>query len=110
MFQPQATPFPTFASYGVGNPIVNFPGFQPATEGPVQVVDSGGPTTFRDTIFSPVNANASANGDALGYNSAKLNQRFKMNTNDFEAQETLAREFRPALEVCLCHSKTRTSC
>lgn len=75
-----------------------FSGFQPA--GGALVVDSGGPTVFRDTIFSPV---ASSNINAAAYNSNNLSQPYKMQTSgvgDLEAQEALARDFQPALEVC----------
>lgn len=67
------------------------------------IVDSGGPTFVRDPIFSPVNVNASpgarvnTNGPALGF-PATYN---KMSEHDLEAQEALAREFQPALEVSL---------
>jgi hypothetical protein len=103
MFQPQPTPYSPFVPYGVGNPSVDFPTFQSAGGG--SVVDSGGPTVFRDPIFSPVNTNASTGGVPLNYNSTSLGQQSKMNNNDMEEQEALARDFQPSLEVHLCHSK-----
>ena len=99
MFQPQPTPYSPFSSYGVGTSLPDaFPGFQPA--GGALVVDSGGPTVFRETIFSPV---ASTNINAP-FNTSNLSQPYKMQSNgvnDLEAQEALARDFQPALEVCL---------
>jgi hypothetical protein len=95
MFQPQATPF-SFNGYGVGlsSPVADFPAFQPTS-----VADSGGPTVFRDPIFSAV-------GSTLNYDNhhnSNPRQRYKMadnGMNEMEAQEALAREFQPPLEVC----------
>lgn len=98
MFQPQPPPFSPFSSYGIASPIPPFPGFQPAAG----VVDSGGPTTFRDPIFSPVASNnINANGHLpFNHNNSHGAQPYKMASNDMEAQEALARDFQPALEVC----------
>jgi hypothetical protein len=101
MFQPQATPYSAFASYG-GVP--DFHSFQPSQT--TRQTDSGGPTFFRDPIFSPVNTNANANAStnasgAPTYNN--LDPHFKMSTNninDLEQQEELARSFQPDLQVC----------
>jgi hypothetical protein len=98
MFQPQPTPFSPFASYGVGSSIPTFAGFQPAVG--ELVVDSGGPTLFRNPIFSPVNPNANASTNGAGL---RFNANYGKMENDLEAQEALAREFQPSLEVCLCH-------
>lgn len=112
MFQPQPTPYSPFASYGVGSSIIGFRPFAPSgveVGDSVQgVVDSGGPTVFRDPIFTPVgttttttNGTANASASSLNYNSNPLGQRFhKMERNDIEEQEALAREFQPSLEVC----------
>lgn len=108
MFQPQPTPYSPFVPYGVGNPIVDFRSFQSPTGGGGSVVDSGGPTVFRDPIFSPLNTNvnAIAGGVPINYNNTNpLGQQSKMANNDLEEQEALAREFRPSPQVYLCHSK-----
>lgn len=112
MFQPQPTPFSPFSSYGIasGSPIPipgAFPGFQPAAG----VVDNAGPTVFRDPIFSPVASNnINANGHLPfnpnhNHNNSHSHpqphpaQPHNMAHNDMEAQEALARDFQPALEV-----------
>jgi hypothetical protein len=99
MFQPQPTPFAPFASYGIGpslSSIPDFPAFQPV--GGELIVDSGGPTLFRDPIFGPINpsANADVSGGALAFGGTYN----KMAADDLDAQEALAREFQPSLEVC----------
>ena len=88
MFPPQPTPYTPFSSYGVGSTIPDFAGFQSTGLG----VDSGGPTVFRDPIFSP------AASDPIPFDN-HLPQRFKMSGHDMEAQEAAAREFQPSLEV-----------
>lgn len=105
MFQPQPTPYSPFASYGVGvgDSIVDFPAFQNTVAG--SVLDSGGPTVFRDPIFSPISANANTTRGPLNYNTNTLRQQYKMAGSDMEAQEEAARHFKPELQVCWCHSK-----
>ena len=102
MFQPQPTPYSPFSSnpYGTGpaSPAATFPRFQPS------VRDSRGPTTFRDPIFSPApNVNVNVNGAGLTFaNNNNLTRSFKMagaGMHDLEAQEAMARDFQPALEV-----------
>lgn len=101
MFQPQPTPYLPFSSYGVASPIPDFSGFQP-TAG--LVVDSGGgggggnsgPTVFRDPIFSPVAVAVATNNNFTNNNTS---HNYKMAGSDLDAQEALARDFRPALEV-----------
>lgn len=90
MFQPQPTPYLPFASFGVTAPISEF-AFQPSAG---LVVDNSGPTVFRDPLFSPIASNFSNNSNN---NNPHLYQ--KMESNDFAAQEALARDFQPALEV-----------
>lgn len=102
MFQPQPTPYSPFSSYGLTAPIPEFPGFQPAG-----VVDNGGPTQFRDPIFSPVasnNLNAAA-PLSFNHNNSHGARRYKMDNNDMDAQEALARDFQPALEGPLVGEK-----
>lgn len=81
-------------------PIPPFPGFQPS---PGVVVDNSGPTTFRDPIFSPVGAssnNINAHSHLpFNHNNSHTVQQYKMSTSDLDAQEALARDFQPALEV-----------
>jgi hypothetical protein len=93
MFQPQPTPFAPFSTYGVTSPILtsDFSAFQiQPTVG--LVVDSGGPTAFRDPIFSPVASN--------NYNNSNNSHNYiKMQSNDLDAQEALARDFQPSLEA-----------
>jgi ubiquitin thioesterase protein OTUB1 len=97
MFQPQPTPYSPFSSYGVAPPIADFPPFQAASG---LVVDSGGPTVFRDTIFSPVATNPNAaRGLSFSTHQNSSAHPYKMANNDLEQQEALARDFQPALEV-----------
>jgi hypothetical protein len=106
MFQPQATPYSTFSSYGVGAAIGDFPAFQP-TGGGGLVVDSGGPTVFRETVFSPVVASNNIGGRLNFNNTADHNnprrQYHKMAGHGMEAQENAARDFERErkFEVCL---------
>lgn len=107
MFQPQPTPYLPFSSYGVASPIPDFSGFQP-TAG--LVVDSGGgggggnsgPTVFRDPIFSPVAVAVATNNNFTNNNTS---HNYKMAGSDLDAQEALARDFRPALEGPLVGEK-----
>lgn len=103
MFQPQPTPYSPFSQYEVGNPIVDFPAFQPDATGG-SVADSRGPTVFPDPIFSLVN-HANTSREPLMYDrntfGQQQQQRYGMASNDLEEQEALARDFRPLLEVCL---------
>ena len=97
MFQPQPTPYSPFSSYGAAPPLPNFAPFQAASG---LVVDSGGPTVFRDPIFSPVNIhNAPARSSFPQHPSHAAHPR-NMAGHDMEAQEAAARDFQPALEVC----------
>ena len=97
MFQPQPTPYSPFSSYGAAPPLLNFAPFQAASG---LVVDSGGPTVFRDPIFSPVNIhNAPARSSFPQHPSHAAHPR-NMAGHDMEAQEAAARDFQPALEVC----------
>jgi hypothetical protein len=97
MFQPQPTPYSPFSSYGAASPLPNFAPFQAASG---LVVDSGGPTVFRDPIFSPVNIhNAPARSSFSQHPSHAAHPR-NMAGHDMEAQEAAARDFQPALEVC----------
>jgi hypothetical protein len=95
MFQPQPTPYSPFSAYGLNSPASNFPGFQSQPS-----VGSGGPTVFRDPIFSPaVNVNHARLNFA---NNNNLTRSYKMEgagTSDLEAQEALARDFQPDLQV-----------
>ncbi|KAF4625345.1 hypothetical protein G7Y89_g12820 [Cudoniella acicularis] len=98
MFQPAATPYSPFSTYGV-TPIATFPGFQPSG------LDSGGPTLFRDPIFTSV---ASANTGAFSNNTTTTTaaaSQFKMSSHDLEAQAALARDFQPALKGPLVAEK-----
>ena len=104
MFQPQPTPYSSFSSYGVASALPDFPSFQPVAS--LVVVDSGSsggpPAVFRDPIFSPVASNHINAGAPLNFNHNSNShgaQRFKMDSNDMDAQEALARDFQPALEV-----------
>lgn len=102
MFQPQPTPYSPFSSYGLTAPIPDFPGFQPAG-----VVDNGGPTQFRDPIFSPVASNNVNAAAPLNFNHINSHGAppIKMDSNDMEAQEAMARDFQPALEGPLVGEK-----
>lgn len=102
MFQPQATPYSTaFSPYGIGSSAGNFPVFQPTGGG---VVDSGGPTVFRETLFSPVASNLG--GGPLSFNTTnstfRPQQYNKMSEHDMRAQELAAEEFEREnrIEVC----------
>ncbi len=107
MFQPQPTPY--FSSYGVATSLPDFSGFQPTGGGGGGggVVDSGGPTAFRDRIFSPVAINGPSplnfthghSQDHNNINSALPHNYLKMNGNDIDAQEALARDYNPTLGV-----------
>jgi hypothetical protein len=96
MFQPQATPF-AFNTYGVGlsSPVADFPA---TTFQPTSVTDSGGPTLFRDPIFNQYDNNNNHHHNNSNNNSRP---RYKMDNgmSDMAAQEALAREFQPPLEV-----------
>ena len=100
MFQPQATPFASFA-YASSIPNNNSHGdynFQAATSN--LGLNSGGPITFDEPIFNTV-------GSFGGNLNQHLNlpQRYNntMTTppvaDDLEAQEALAREYQPDLKV-----------
>lgn len=97
MFQPQATPYSPFSVYGAAASLQDFAGFSQSSGG---VVDSGGPSS----IYSPVAINpplqATLNVD-LDYNnhSGAPHTYRRMSGHDMEAQEALARDFQPALEV-----------
>jgi len=113
MFQPQPTPYSPFSStpYGIGSasPASTFPGFQHQPSG---LADSGGPTVFRDPIFSPT-PNVNVNAAGLNFaNNNNLTRPFKMEgagMHDLEAQEALARDFQPALEVGSAYIKPSIS-
>jgi hypothetical protein len=99
MFQPQPTPYSPFSSYGIAPPIPEFPPFQSASG---LVVDSGGGAVFRGGVFSPVATNNRSAPGRLSFSAQQNNSapQYKMaGNNDMEAQEALAREFQPALEV-----------
>jgi hypothetical protein len=103
MFQPQATPYSPFSSYGA---VAGFPLFQSSQIGhSPQVVDSGGPAIGRNPILTPINGNTSHNNIAsLNYNNIDSAPQFKMaadSINDLEQQEELARSFQPDLHVCV---------
>ena len=130
MFQPQATPYSNvFSPYGIGLSDGNFQSYQPAGGGGSSgvavgggVVDSGGPTVFRETHFGPVAASNLRGGGPLNYNASSDNhnnvnnpQHYnnKMAEHDLQAQtraaETYERENR--IEVRALPSKdheTRT--
>jgi hypothetical protein len=97
MFQPQATPF-SFNAYGVGlsAPGSEYPAaFQPSSS----VTDNGGPTLFRDPIFT---THYDQNPNNHHHHNNHARQRYTMaghGMNDMDAQEALAREFQPPLEV-----------
>jgi len=99
MFQPQPTPYSPFSSYGVAPPLPNFAApFSPASG----LVSGGGPTVFADPIFSPVGPNNNHNAAARGSFAQQTNSTTHQHTmagHDLEAQEALARDFQPALEV-----------
>ena len=126
MFQPQPTPFSSFAPYGVALSTATlvpsssssssstgpYPAFQVGSG--ALVVDSGGPTFVRDPVFSRVGANVNVNagaarasvsgaslafGATATYNNTTTGNHSKMAEHGLEAQEALARDFQPALEV-----------
>ncbi|TVY36852.1 Ubiquitin thioesterase [Lachnellula occidentalis] len=134
MFQPQPTPYSPFSStpYGIGmgigmgagagagagagvgasSPASAFPGFQPSDlrlagtcTGTGTGADSGGPSVFRNPIFSP----AAPNSRGLTFaNNNILSRSYKMEgagMHDLEAQEAMARDFQPALEGPLVGEK-----
>jgi hypothetical protein len=72
----------------------------------------------RDPVFSPVNqlpasSGVSVSGAALAFGGSSYNNT-KMAEHDMEAQEALARDFQPALEVSklafalLCDARRQT--
>ncbi|TVY30295.1 Ubiquitin thioesterase, partial [Lachnellula hyalina] len=122
MFQPQPTPYSPFSTtpYGIGmgvgvgaaSPASAFPRFQPSDlrltgtgTGTCTGADSGGPTVFRNPIFSP----AAPNSRGLTFaNNNTLSRSYKMEgagLHDLEAQEAMARDFQPALEGPLVGEK-----
>lgn len=99
MFQPQPTPYSPFASYGAAPPISDFAPFH-APSG--LVVDSGGPTVFRDPIFSPAaapNTHPAPNRLSFQHHPNSSAHPGRMASHDMEQQEALARDFQPALQV-----------
>lgn len=91
----------------MSSPVGDFPAFQPAN-----VNDTGGPTVFRDPIFNPYDNNNHNNihnnttnnhhhtNTPTHHNNSR--QRYKMADSgmlEMDAQEALAREFQPLLEV-----------
>lgn len=102
MFQPQPTPYSSFSSYGVASALPDFPSFQPVAS--LVVVDSGSsggpPAVFRDPIFSPVASSVTADRTLNFHAHNNSTGQYKMAAADLEAQEALARNFQPALEVC----------
>lgn len=89
-----SSPFSSFSPYGVAvaTPTPPYPAFASPARG--LVVDSGGPTFVRDPVFHP-RADANGGVGALAFGS----QFSKMAEHNLEAQEALARDFQPALEV-----------
>lgn len=89
MFQPQATPYSNvFSPYGIGLSDGNFQSYQPAGGGSsgvavvrAGVVDSGGPTVFRETHFGPVAASNLRGGGPLTYNASSDNHNNVNNSN-----------------------------
>jgi hypothetical protein len=66
------------------------------------VVDSSGPAVFRGGAFSPVATNNHNPAGRLSFSAHQNNpsHQYKMAANnDMEAQEALARDFQPVLEV-----------
>lgn len=105
MFQPQATPYSVFSSFGtgVGVSVGDFPAFQPnrgvEESGGSLVVDSGFPVIASNNInHSPLNYHDTTNHTHIP--SAQYN---KMPGHDMEAQELAAQEFERdrKFEVCL---------
>ncbi|KFY38445.1 hypothetical protein V494_04361 [Pseudogymnoascus sp. VKM F-4513 (FW-928)] len=97
MFQPQATPFASFAYTSTipnNNPHGDY-NFQAATSN--LGLNSGGPITFDEPIFNTV-------GSFGNLNQLNLSQRYNntMNTppvaSDLDAQEALARDYQPDLK------------
>ncbi|KFY08697.1 hypothetical protein V492_05993 [Pseudogymnoascus sp. VKM F-4246] len=97
MFQPQATPFASFAYTSTipnNNPHGDY-NFQAATSN--LGLNSGGPITFDEPIFNTV-------GSFGNLNQLNLPQRYNntMNTppvaSDLDAQEALARDYQPDLK------------
>lgn len=100
MFQPQPTPYSSFSSYGVASALPDFPSFQPVASLVVDSGSSGGPPVFRDPIFSPVASSVTADRTLNFHAHNNSTGQYKMAAADLEAQEALARNFQPALEVC----------
>jgi len=95
MFQPQPTLFSPFSSYGLGNPVHEFPALHSAGR-------LGGPNVFRYPILSPAN-NSIGRAPNFNHNNQAYN---KMTANDLEEQEVLARTFQPTLQVSSpCYSQ-----
>lgn len=125
MFQPQPTPYSTYASYGIhiANAEVPEYAFQPTPLGQFGTGHAGagagtgaggGPTTTADIFASPIFHNPNPliptnNPNHLSYNSIPHNhhhhpnhRNIKMESqhpNDLAAQEAAAREFKPQQEV-----------
>lgn len=104
MFQPQATPFASFAYTSTipnNNPHGDY-NFQTTTSN--LGLNSGGPITFDEPIFNPVGSFGNLNQQI------NLPQRYNNTmdtppvTNDLEAQQALARDYQPDLKVrpCFC--------
>ncbi|KAI1395655.1 cysteine proteinase [Hypoxylon fuscum] len=124
MFQPQPTPYSTYASYGIhiANAEVPEYAFQPTPLGQFGTGHAGagagtgaggGPTTTADIFASPIFHNPNPliptnNPNHLSYNSIPHNhhhhpnhRNIKMESqhpNDLAAQEAAAREFKPQQE------------
>lgn len=85
----------------VGAPPASAASFPPGLAGAGAGADSGGPAVFRNpiSIFSP----AAPNSRRLNFaNNNILSRSYKMEgagMHDLEAQEAMARDFQPALEV-----------
>ncbi|KFY15618.1 hypothetical protein V491_05618 [Pseudogymnoascus sp. VKM F-3775] len=98
MFQPQATPFASFAYTSTipnNNPHGDY-NFQTTTSN--LGLNSGGPITFDEPIFNPVGSFGNLNQQI------NLPQRYNNTmdtppvTNDLEAQQALARDYQPDLK------------
>jgi hypothetical protein len=97
MFQPKATPYSPFASYGGATgqdqEQNSFISYHPPGLGPL----SGGPIEFDNPVFSPV---ASYPALPLSNPQSRYSTMATQPTNDLAAQETLARAYQPELKVC----------
>lgn len=102
MFQPQPTPYSSFASYGAANAQESDPeqdqqgvsGYNYQQAG--LEIASGGPIVFDNPVFNPVPGFGSL---PLNVNQNRYTAMNTLPPDDLEAQEALARSYQPDQKV-----------